>query len=342
MSQKEKKLADAMRIFEALSGVDEELLIRCEDDCGEPILVKKPRPIWYYGKVLAACFCFVVCGAVLLHIGTTVFQNTGNSADSAVQEVEEAAVEECAVEEDGVLADIADSLPDVAGAVVADEEAKAVGGTQEEGITTEGAVEEYVAVKESATGTNEQSAQSSEKDEALIQNQQECDCLPDLRREISLEEAKQVVALGEYVPDILPAGYVFESCMGKSNQETGEVIGLSLCWTKGMDSIMLNISKVDVADIMVTDVSKPETYNVHLYDIPYADTVPDEYRSCFHNPVFAVEDFSLAVVEARIKVIEEAGDTATPRGNFALLYEEGILVEFSGRSDAESIYEMLK
>ena len=76
----EKYRDDAMRIFEALSHVDEELLARCEEPV-EKTFVRK-RPIWYYGSAVAACLCLLICGAAL--VNGRVFLNKSSDADCAV------------------------------------------------------------------------------------------------------------------------------------------------------------------------------------------------------------------------------------------------------------------
>lgn len=39
-------------------------------------------------------------------------------------------------------------------------------------------------------------------------------------------------------------------------------------------------------------------------------------------------------------VYGDAGDTDTPRGDFSILFSDGILVRFSGEGTAEQIWEM--
>ena len=84
-----------------------------------------------------------------------------------------------------------------------------------------------------------------------------------------------------------------------------------------------------------------EVLYLSLYDIPYAETVPEEYRVCFDNPIFMQKDISLDLVQSRMKVVADAGDTGTPRGNFSIIYPEGILLDFNGDGTAEEIWEML-
>jgi hypothetical protein len=110
-----------------------------------------------------------------------------------------------------------------------------------------------------------------------------------------------------------------------------------------MDSIMLYVGMYEENaenESRIVDIAKEETYNVHLYEIPYASSVPDEIRLMFNSPIFREEDMSLEVVRARMKSVSDAGDTDTPRGDFSVLYDEGILVAFDGRGSAEEIWNM--
>ena len=50
----------AMKLFEALSDVDEELLERCNRKESKSSVY---RVFWKYGKTIAACFCLVAVGA---------------------------------------------------------------------------------------------------------------------------------------------------------------------------------------------------------------------------------------------------------------------------------------
>lgn len=338
MSKQEMEMKGAMRIFEALSGVDEELLIRCEEK------TKKTVPFWYYGKVLAACLCFVVMGALLWSVRPVMDMASKSSggvdmaAPAAAQEpesametmMEEAACENEALPESaagqsgtkmerdentgydkGENGNVNDSLTDLTGNVA---------GSQVE----DGEVAETESIK-----------QESAKMEVTQQG-----APLDNRKVLSLEEAKTVSVLGEYVPTVIPAGYTFENARLAEQSISGEAERLSLCWVNGMDDIQITISYA-TEDIVTVDVDKTETYDVHLYEIPYASTVPQEYRTVFNNPVFAAEDFALDIVEMRMKTMADAGDTATPRGNFGVLYDNNVLVEFNGHGDAESIYAMM-
>lgn len=114
---------------------------------------------------------------------------------------------------------------------------------------------------------------------------------------------------------------------------------MTLCWIRGMDSITLHLERTANPPATV-DVEETESYDQRLYEVPYGETVPEEYRQTFDNPVFAVEDFNLEIVKSRMKSYDDQGDTDTPRGNFNVLYEGGVLIRFNGRGTAEEIWEM--
>lgn len=354
MSKQEKQMLGAMRIFEALSGVDEELLIRCEEElqvaevCGKRrgklvTTVRKVRPIWYYGKTLAACMCFVLMGA-LLWGAYTIMQPAKNASGSvdmapaAAIMAPEAAMEEAACENETSLESAVEQSDTTAernaGSEACDAEEAGTADSELKDVVTEGQIEDLGSVKQESV------QQESAKTDGAT-NQSVMQGTPvDKRMKLTLKEAEGVAVLGEYVPTVIPAGYIFEGVWLTENNTTGKAEQISLCWLNGMDDIHINISYATEA-VTTVDVSATETYDVHQYEIPYASTVPEEYRTVFNNPVFAEADFTQDIVERRMKSVADAGDTATPRGNFGVLYESGVLVEFSGNGDAESIYEMV-
>lgn len=334
MSKEDKKLAEAIRIFEALSNVDEELLARSEESAEAiPVgkssagkkSVKKTRPIWYYGKALAACFCLVVCGVALWSVSRSLPQSTESACDTAVNV--EMAVADAAAEE------------------VAEAEEKPVEGEYAAAVTEQSAVTSGAGEQNDGNSSGSSAEKAEEGLEDLQHNISSAvteSCVSDSREVITEAEARATEELGDYIPTVIPAGYVFESARRMNDLQTGEPMDIMLCWTAGMDSISIYITRVDAKSVTTVDISKPETYDVHLYEIPYAETVPEAYRSSFNDPVFAEDDFSMEIVESRLQVVSDQGDTDTPRGNFAVLYGNGILVEFSGRGEVESIYEMMK
>ena len=63
-SHENNKQDGALRIFEALSGVDEELLDKCES-ATRVSEQSKVIPFWKYGKAMVACVCILLAGGLL-------------------------------------------------------------------------------------------------------------------------------------------------------------------------------------------------------------------------------------------------------------------------------------
>ncbi len=317
--EKNEKLSGAMRIFEALASVDEELLERSE---GKGKII----PFGKYAKLIGAAACFLVLG-VTVAVGSSMFTVKENSSDCAVQE-EQIAPEEA----------------DCAAEITVEEESML-----EEGIVDEGMETDMEEVTQSLSGQTQEELKDEIKENTNVENDTVWDVgsLESADRDMDLEELRMVDKLGAYIPTDIPEAYVFESGT-QSAEESGEN-DISLLWMHGMDTIRITIREYGMDaqneaenENRIVDVAEVETYNVHLYEIPYCDSVPDEYYMVFYYPIFREVDFSLEVVKARMKSVGDQGDTDTPRGNFAVLYDSGILIEFSGDGDAESIWEMFE
>ncbi len=317
--KKEEKLEGAMRIFQALSSVDEELLVRSEEE-------KKVVPFRKYTKVMAVALCFVVLGAAAF-VGNGLL-STKDSASS------DAAPMEMMYARDEVAEEVTEEKT-VAQEPAADVSEMEQNAWSEEGPTAEdlqGAMDNASAgekdvLQDYALGTV--TIESTEVQEGVVR----------------LDEGslRATETLGQYVPAQIPAGYVFVDGSRYDGAEGPEII--SLTWAKGMDDISVTVAEYVEGDELskrLVDVSKPETYDVHLYEIPYADSVPDEVRESFLYPIFKESDFTLEVVEARMKSVADAGDTDTPRGSFAVLYDSGVLVSFRVQGETEAIWEMLQ
>lgn len=360
MSTAEKK---AVRIMEALSGTDEALLARCED-AGKGGTVRKVIPFRRYGRAAAACFALVALGTLCYGTYAFVTWDKADNSESLLaglagsDYMENAAADTAAPQmSDGYDGDTGaaggngagtmngDAEPGIPAAqpeeyeieLSADKPQQQLSG-EVENRTTDGIADEKREMTEDAAGDSANSATPV---------MESCGLPRDKRPLLTLEEAQKTATVGAYIPTVLPKGYVLESIRGRSPDTS--VQELSLSWTKGMDNVSLYITDYYVIakgpaweelNGRIVDVSKPETYDVRLYEIPYGQTVPEQYRSIFDNPVFRAEDFTIELVEARMKTVEDSGDTSTPRGNFSVLYEDGVLVRFTGKATAAQVWDM--
>ncbi len=153
--------------------------------------------------------------------------------------------------------------------------------------------------------------------------------------QLTEEEARAMEILGEYIPNKIPKGYDFESACWSEDEGA-----LSIGWSRGLDDIRLSVKQVKSCDIV--DVNRTELYDVGRYDVPYGESVPKEYLEIFNDPVFAWEDMGLEVIQRRMRSYEDSGDTGTPRGNFGILFPDGVLLKFRGDGTAGQIWDMFQ
>lgn len=326
----------ALRIMEALSAVDVELLERSGMPVAEAVDGKRsgrkvtdmssdkkgPRKLWRYGRMAAACLAIVVVGAVSwggLRLTLTRMITGDNEASGfsggaqpgGTAANQEAAQEMTAGGSMNTDTDVADK---------GDNNAEAPG---------------LEADTSGINGGSNGADSGQESNPATTEEGILCTtpCPSDDRQTITEEQARDS-ELGAYLPHLLPTGYSFESAW---TDDQGQ---LYLCWTLGMDTIRLSVTYVEAGELETVDISRPETYDVRLYELPYGETVPREYWEIFDNPVFLAEDFSLETVASRMKSYQDTGDTDTPTGRFSVLYSDGILVGFDGDGSAEDIWTM--
>lgn len=320
----------AMRIMEALSGVDEELLERCSAR-------RKVRPLWRNARAFAAVLCLAVVGAAAwggyqlsnLRMGSSD-RTGGNGAWEAEAEWEASPSEDPAS---------GNTAPEEQETVVSSEERNGDGKDQSwsDGLSDPEAGEGDTEGKTQDTDGADHSGSTGmggvEEGETVTDQES---CLQLQAEKLTEEQSRNREALGVYVPEALPEGYVFESAYTVPEESQAN---LTVYWRKGMDSIMLYLEKPRKLPATV-DVARREYYDESLYDIPYGETVPEDYREIFEDPVFAAEDLTLEVVRSRMRSYDDLGDTDTPRGRFCVLYPDGVLARFNGRGTAEEIWEM--
>ena len=133
----------------------------------------------------------------------------------------------------------------------------------------------------------------------------------------SLDEARQEEDFAPYLPAAEPEGYG-----DFSGTRSGDT--LSVLWCRGYDNIQVSVHLEGSRSYHLADPARPETYDLRLYEIPWCDSVPEEYREMVNEPAFKAEDMSLAIVEAR----EVPHDTGGMTYSFDVLHPDGTLVSY--------------
>jgi len=152
--------------------------------------------------------------------------------------------------------------------------------------------------------------------------------IPDWRKTefTTLSEARQEEPFAPYLPENYPFPYgEFYSYL---NYQERSCNMLHIRWSLGYDDVEIDIhlpESGEAPSIPLADPDNPASYDVRLYEIPWADTVPQEYQADFYKPVFRAEEMSLAIIEARMTEKDTGGFSC----RFCVLHENGVLVSYS-------------
>ena len=157
--------------------------------------------------------------------------------------------------------------------------------------------------------------------------------IPAWRSESLTWEEARAEDLGVYLPQT-PGGFGFESAWREMGQDRD---WMRVTWVRGMDSCTVTVSRPGETPTCM-DPEARAYYDVNLYTIPWAESVPDEIMfGGFQDPVFRAEDLTEDLVAARARwEDQDAGDTDGWRySQFGVWYaSEGILVEYHPRGIA--------
>ena len=157
--------------------------------------------------------------------------------------------------------------------------------------------------------------------------------------ELSLQEALTDPTYGAYMLRSLPEGFRAESIRRYRDQTSDYLTGL---WTRGYDELQWRVSSfADTDASRLTGIADTENYDLSLYPIPRADSVPEELWEIVNDPIFSAEELTLEAVWARAYKTGETGDSSGWRMAFSVKYGD-ILVEVHAKGvDPEWVYQQL-
>ena len=98
----------------------------------------------------------------------------------------------------------------------------------------------------------------------------------------------------------------------------------------------------DYAESRLTAIDDTENYDLSLYPIPMADSVPDELREIVNDPVFKIEELTLDTVYKRARIVNDAGDSGGYRMMFSVLYGDTVVAISTKGVSPEWVFEALK
>ena len=160
------------------------------------------------------------------------------------------------------------------------------------------------------------------------------------RNEISFYDAQNDTVYGNLFLRAVPDGFQEESIIRYIHPEQDSLSGL---WTKGLDQLSWRVAPLREADeSRLVSKSETEKYDLSLYPIPRAESVPEALREVVDNPIFDIRELTLDLVKKRSYRIQDAGDTNGERMHFSVRYVDAVVEVSSKGVSAEWVYEQLK
>lgn len=293
----------ALRVMEALSAVDEELLKRCEKSGADTI----HRFVQRYAKVCAACLCLAVLGAAYLYMRQMHMAGTKSGEQYAE-------MNGGAAKDSGQMAGEADGAAPLGKSENAAPEAPAEAAPADAGDgfsfgsgSSAGAEPEWLDVdslmEQQYDGARQETTEGEEEKEHSMSSQFEIAQEPQASHSEQENHirAEDIIAAKADVPESYS---LVETETEYGNQE--RQVSLLYEWTDGEYSLWLRITQTELTADM----------RINAESVVY--TVQEEWR----------------------ELIPDAG--ADGYVQFALLYENGMLAEYRGVLEKEEIVRLME
>lgn len=98
------------KLFRAMSGVDEDLLLRSEQIRNSGRVHK--FPMRYVTRIAAACLCFVVAGVLYMTMSSTKMADSTGNADTASPQLAYGITEDQEIQEEAAMAEAEAAMPE--------------------------------------------------------------------------------------------------------------------------------------------------------------------------------------------------------------------------------------
>ncbi len=165
--------------------------------------------------------------------------------------------------------------------------------------------------------------------------------IPELTEQVftTLAEAQAEPDFGRYMPSELPAGFGDTIIRRFEFQNSNYLSGM---WSRGMDDLTWVVDPYTEEDAhRLTSVDDKKNYDLSLYPIPRAKSVPDDLREIVNDPIFEAEELTLEAVYCRAYKANDAGDTDGWRMKFSVKYGDVIVSVSTKGVDPEWVYQQL-
>lgn len=144
-------------------------------------------------------------------------------------------------------------------------------------------------------------------------------------------------SFGGYVFSEAPSGFMFESGRRYKDYRSDY---LSALWCSGLYTLRVQVSYITETDKnRITSVSEKENYDLSLYPIPRAQSVPEELYEIVDDPIFSAEELTLEAV--KLRAYETDGDEGV-KMMFSVLFGDVLVHISSNGVSPEWLFEAIK
>lgn len=159
-------------------------------------------------------------------------------------------------------------------------------------------------------------------------------------KDLTWEDAGNDPEFGAYWLKEIPAGFGEESIRRHKDMWNDYLSG---SWSRGMDYFSWRVWYYKEEDAQrLTSVADTKNYDLSLYPIPRAESVPDELFQVVNDPIFAIEELTLEAVQLRAYTVDDAGDSGGVRMQFSVKYGDKLVSISAKGVDPQWLYEQLK
>ncbi len=154
-----------------------------------------------------------------------------------------------------------------------------------------------------------------------------------------LQEARRDAAFGAYLPRELPAGLDEEEILRYSEPKNESLFAI---WCNDSAEVDWKISFFREADrARLTGVDETENYDLSLYPVPRADSVPQELYEIVSDPIFEAQELTPDVVMARAYRRSERSDNGGWYMAFSVKYGDILVSVHAKGVEPEWVFRQL-
>lgn len=161
----------------------------------------------------------------------------------------------------------------------------------------------------------------------------------------SIQEIIQNEKYSQFIPRKWIEGYNYEN--GTLTQKDN-VQSMHLSYTKNYGYVEVNIREINnISNYYerVVDISDTHKYDITQYEIPFAQSVPQELRVTIEEPIFNSSQISEDALKMRVIKLQERGESEKQTMRFGVACEDIIIdynISYYGKDNlAKKAYEML-